>query len=85
MPTSPTPSVVLPFAATRLSLHRRALVLSATWLLPDQRAEFEAHVRERRLEALKGQPVPTYIVKPSAAGGRGHLPAAARRKCRDIT
>ena len=37
-----------------------------TWLLPDQRAEFEAHVRERRLEALsKGQPVPTYIVKPS--------------------
>ena len=37
-----------------------------TWLLPEQRADFEEHVRDRRLEAAsRGQPVPTYIVKPS--------------------
>jgi hypothetical protein len=37
-----------------------------TWLLPEQKAEFEAHVRDRRLAAMtRGQAIPTYIVKPS--------------------
>ena len=37
-----------------------------TWLLPEQRAELEDHVRERRLRAAaKGRAAPTVIVKPS--------------------
>ena len=40
-----------------------------TWLLPEQRAEFEAHVRQSRLEVCKHS-IPTYIVKP-AGGSEG--------------
>jgi hypothetical protein len=42
-----------------------------TWLLPEQRAEFEAHVRERRLDALaRKAPTQTFILKP-AGGSEG--------------
>lgn len=37
-----------------------------TWLLPEQKGEFEAHVRTQRLSSLaRGRCVPTYIAKPS--------------------
>ena len=40
--------------------------LPRTWLLPEQKAELEAHIRESRLgAAARGLPIPTYIVKPS--------------------
>merc|ERR1719326_2208309 len=43
-----------------------------TWLLPEQRAELEEHVRERRLRAAaKGRLAPTVIVKPSG-GSEGN-------------
>ena len=63
------------FAAGRRSFSPR------TWILPEQRAEFELHVRNCRLDAVsQGRPVPTYILKPSG-GSEGLGIFLLRHEC----
>ena len=43
-----------------------------TWVLPEQKVDFEEHVKDQRLAAIaRGRPSPTYIMKPSG-GSEGN-------------